>query len=544
MGWVRVYWVCVTVTAVTLCVPAAAQSTVTDAEVAAGIERMKAWLYGLQDPATGSFDSPSWSELRNQGYHATGETALITYALMLAGESHQDPRIAKAIEYLRSNPTDSTYLASMRCHIWARMPGDGGRGDAFAELREAEAEYLRSAERGGKFYYQADHPTWSNSLTQYGMLGLWEHAKRGGEVDDRLWVMVGEHTFDDQNPDGGWGYNDGPGRGGGDSTGSMTAAGVAVLQIAQQRLAREEDLPDPRLDAAIARGLAWLDQRFDPAVNPGLEKRYRFYYLYGIERLALAGGVSRLNGRDWFEAGARFILDEEDGDGTVRGNSNAEMSGRISTAFALSFLARGRVPVWAAKLELDVPPPAPERRRVRRGQDEDAEEAAEVPGVPRSAGWNARPNDLYFLTQHLSDQREAELNWQIAARDAPAEDWLRAPVLWASGRSPVEFDASTKAKLKRYLDLGGTLIVNQEGRGTRFQQSFQRLARELYPDYRPAPLGREHPFANLVIPAPAAAQSRSIGNGVRDLMVFPRGDWGMVFQAQDAGRGSSWDVMT
>ncbi len=483
-------------------------SAQTDAEVDAAIDRMRTWLYALQDPATGSFDDPRWSELNNQPYHATGETALITYALLLSGESHQDPRLAKAIDYLKTHRTDSTYLASLRAHIWARLP------DEALPLLQEEADYLETAVHDGRFHYQADSPIWSNSLTQYGMLGMWEHAKRGGKVDDDLWRAVGEHIFADQNDDGGWGYNNRPGRGDGDSTGSMTAAGVAILQIAQQRLTRDQDQPDPRLADALRRGVEWLDQRYDPALNPGLKTNYRFYYLYSIERLALANGLSTLNGQDWFAAGAKFILDEENGNGTVRRDASGEMSSRIDTAFALSFLARGRVPVWASKLIL-----------------------------PGEAS-NNRPNDLYFLTRFLSDQREAELNWQAVSIDQDPERWLRAPLLYWSGSDTVELTPDQQAKLKHYLDLGGTLMVNSEGRGTKFRRSVEAMAEQMYPDYAFEPTDDEHPFQSLITPVRGSPPFRTMRNGVRDLVVVPRQDWGMTFQAGEAGDGKEWDAMT
>lgn len=485
--------------------PGAAQ---TDAQVAEAIDRMRDWLYAQQDPATGSFDDPRWSELKSQPYHATGETALITYALLLSGESHQDPRLAKAIEYLKTNRTQSTYLASLRAHIWARLPDD------YLPLLKEEAEYLETSVHEGRFHYEADSPVWSNSLTQYGMLGMWEHAKRGGDVDDDFWQAVGEHIFTDQNDDGGWGYNNRAARGGGASTGSMTAAGVAILQIAQQRLTRDQDVPDERLADALRRGVDWLDQRYDPAVNSGLKTKYRFYYLYGIERLALANGLSNLNGRDWFAAGARFILEEENGKGTVRRASSAEMSSRIDTAFALSFLARGRVPVWASKLQ-----------------------------IPGHAS-NNRPNDLYFLTRFLSDQREAELNWQVVSIDDAPEQWLRSPLLYWSGNDRVTLNPEQQTKLKRYLDLGGTLMVNSEGRGTKFRRSVEAIVEEMYPRYKFEAIDNEHPFQTLITQVRGTPQFRTLSNGVRDLVIVPRSDWGMSFQAEEAGDGKEWSLMT
>ncbi|MEM7625635.1 MAG: DUF4159 domain-containing protein [Planctomycetota bacterium] len=495
----------------------ASAQPVTDAQVQAGIERMRAWLYEQQDAATGSWDDPAWPELDRQSYHATAETALVTYALLVSGESRQDPRLAKAIEYLKANRVQSTYLAAMRAHLWALLPEES------MPLLKQEANYLEKTERGGKFFYTPDSNFGSNSLTQYGVLGMWEHRKRGGKVDEDFWERVGEYILGDQNDDGGWRYDSTrPSLRGGQSTASMTAASLVVLQIVQQELERDQRRPNAELAAAIERGVAWLDERFDPAENSGYGNGnpFRYYYLYGIERIALAGGISRLNGRDWFEAGARFILEREDERGHIkRGRGLDDNSNRIDTAFALLFLSRGRVPLWAGKFE--------------------------IPGQPT----NARPNDLYFLTRFLSDQREAELNWQVVSIDSDPADWLRAPVLYLSIGQPLELTDTQQQKLKRYLDLGGMLVVNPEGRGNRVARSVVQLGQALYPRYEFANVTAEHPFASLIVDLSRGSgrlkpRVQTLSNGVRDLIVMPREDWGYVFQAEDAGRGDAWKYAT
>ena len=517
----------------------AAGQAVTDAQVQAGIERMRAWLYQEQDPATGSWESGEWTEAQRQPYHATGQTALITYALLLSGESHQSPRLAKAIEFLQNHRVESTYLASMRAHIWAALP------DEYLPRLAEEVALLESAMEEGRFHYQPDHPNWSNSLTQYGVLGLWEHRKRGGRVEDRTWEAVGRHMLEQQNDDGGWGYNNTSARGGGKSTASMTSAGVVVLQILQQELLRQEKEANPTMAEAIKRGEAWLDQRFVPGQNEGLGDRYRFYTLYGIERIALAGGISRLNGRDWFESGAQYILEEEAGRGFVTSTPSAEMSRRIATAFALSFLSRGRVPVWVSKLEVPAAAepaadPAAARRNRRGGRDDDA--------VLTQRG--RRPNDVFFLTRFLSDQRQAELNWQVVSVDEPADDWLRAPVLYWSLPEPVELSEARRQRIKDYLDRGGTLLLNIEGRqDRRMSQWVEELCAGLYPSLELADVEADHPLASLITDLSGGrgrirSMVQTLSNGARDLVIVPREDWGWEFQAGEPGEGEAWGYMT
>src|SRR5690606_13908951 len=103
----------------------------------------------------------------------------------------------------------------------------------------------------------------------------------------------------------------------------------------------------------------------------------------------------------WFEQGAETILKAERGRGSISGNI-------VDTSFGLLFLARGRVPVWINKISLP-------------GQD-----------------WNNRPNDIYELTDYLSDLRERELSWQVVSIDLDSMQWSNAPVAWISSDDKVE----------------------------------------------------------------------------------------------------------
>lgn len=479
---------------VLLFVPAQAQqaaSALTDEKVQEVIDRMVAKFYETQN-ADGSWER----DYINSHDPAGGETAIVVYALMQAGQSHQSPQLQKAIQWLRQKYADKTYSVGIRCHVWASLP------DEYLPQLGKDAQWLLGATRphNSTFNYGSD-PRGNridNSTTQYGILGLWEFAKRDGKVPKKFWENAVKHFLASQNSDGGWAYG-----ANGTSRGSMVAAGLTVLYIAKQQLYKDaEDVP-PNVMKSIEDGLAWLDKNFGPNnINGG----HPNYYRYGIERVALASGYAEFGGKDWFETCARAIIRQERGKGTA--GKSAE------TAFALAFLARGRVPVWIRKLRID-------------GME-----------------WNKRFNDLYNLNAWLSDAREQELIWQISDIKSPSTRWLNTPLVWASSSQRWELTDGQKRNLKRYLDLGGTLVINNE-RGNTFSQGMEALLKELYPSYSFEQMPDDHPMLkiNYRIDMPASRRPRILSNGARDLAYILREDWSQQFQRQTRVGETPWQAM-
>lgn len=477
----------------------AAVMAITDEEVAAAIEQMKKFLYSQQDPKTGGWDQ-GVAPGQHEASQATGRTALVLQALLSAGESEHHPQIAKGLKYLAENESNGTYAVGLRAHVWAQLP------PRYGKLLQNEADWLKRAQNGSLFDYgnyrgdRVDH-----SVTQYGVLGLWEYVKRGGQMPAAFWETLIRHFLATQNSDGGWAYSStGP------STGSMTTAGLTMLYIAQQQVRRDLNKADPAITEAINRGLKWLDERFDGGSNPG-SGAWNTYWLYGLERVALASGVKMLNNRDWFETGATYLLRAKQANGSVGGNV-------VDTAFALGFLSRGRVPVWVSKIA--------------------------IPG----ANWNNRPNDIYFLTQYLSDQFEREINWQVLSIDHPVEMWRSAPVAYISTDTKLELTDKQKTNLKRYIDLGGTVLVNSEG-GRAAAISFESLMKELYPNLKMRRLERNHILYEVhhklnQTPVGGATVS-AISNGAREIAIVFDSDVGMSLQADDPpGTKPAWRIAT
>jgi hypothetical protein len=215
-----------------------------------------------------------------------------------------------------------------------------------------------------------------NSNTQFAVLALWVARRHGLPADAAL--HEAEQRFRrTQNADGGWGYlppgateagappNAGvliPGTG---STPSMTCAGLLGLATAYgtwNDAALKNDpkgddpsrpgakLKDPGKDGAIRTGLRALGTAIGnpagpragariPRVTPAHGKVY--YFLWSLERVAVAYGLETVGDKDWYNWGAEILLRNQDADG---GWSNGEFAkGGPDTCFALLFLRRANL---------------------------------------------------------------------------------------------------------------------------------------------------------------------------------------------------------
>ena len=473
--------------------PASGQS-LTDAQVTEAIDNIKAFLFESQDPSGGWFGSYHRGHADGRAVHHWGPSAMAALALVVSGESPQREEIDRAIQLLAEAEIGGVYPLSMRIHLWSYLP------ERFERLLGRDGRtMLRSAYGGARYGYGVHgHPRFDpnaaridHSTTQYGILALWQYAKRGGRVPSSFWHAAADHFLETQRSDGGWSY-----RGRANTTQSMTCAGLTVLLIAQQALYRDRDQPHPQIQAAIQGGMAYLDRNWSLEGMKGYGGAS--YVYYGYERVGLVSGRRRFGGHDWFETIAGEIVEKR-----------ARYGDSIhSAAFDLMFLARGRVPLWISKLE-----------------------------VP-DADWDNRPNDVYFLNRYLSEFVETEVNWQVVSIDSDPEGWANAPLLWLSMSTEIDFSDEQVDALKRYLDMGGTLLINPESRSA--GHAAIELGRRMYPHLAFQDMPADHPVAGLVVGNPrtprnpqarGAPRIKVLGNGARDLIILPQEDWGMGFQA-------------
>ena len=168
------------------------------------------------------------------------------------------------------------------------------------------------------------------------------------------------------------------------------------------------------------------------------------------------------------------------------------------------FLARGRVPVWANKVQVNHTP-----------------------------SWNNRPNDLYFATHFLWETRESEMAWVLADLERPAHEWMVAPIAYLSTDTPIELSPAQLDNLRRYVALGGMLVVNPET--NRAKRWAEALCEQLYPQY---PL-QNLPANHFLYGGLGGKQSRGRGmaqavhNGARELVLVFNDDLGHTFQRDE-----------
>lgn len=399
-----------------------------------------------------------------------GAEALAALALLNAGVEADDPVVSQALGRIAQTRDTVTYNISLKIAALARADPVRYR-DA---IHTAAKKLARMQLNSGMWTYssvdiRASVGGGDNSNTQFALYGLHEAARVGAPIELSVWRRAAAHWERTQRPDGGWTYS--PQHQQPAGYGSMTAAGVASLLICGESLNRS--LEGPYTDGACARcgryvtnprlaaGLKWLGRNFDVRRNPN-HHTYLYYWLYGVERVGMMSGLKQFGPHDWYREGAAHLVRAQRGDGSWTGSV-------VDTSFALLFLAKGRRPVLINKLLW-----ADERQA------------------------NLDRHDCENLTAFLGDRLGEPVAWQLIGLDAEVEQWLGAPVLYFQGHEFPKFTPSQRESIRKYVDNGGTLLVEACCSRPEFRQGFERFAREVFPDEPLAPIEAGHPVWSVL----------------------------------------------
>ena len=268
-----------------------------------------------------------------------GELALLCLAALHDGVPTDDEVLAVALERLAKADLQGTYDLALRLMVLEAHPDMPGR----ERLARADAKELLSHAHAGGFHYGRSS-NWDLSNSQYGALGLRAAISLGIKVPRSVWTRLCDEVLKAQRDDGSFGYTPGNGAG----TASMTAAGIAVLQVCKQNLA-EGSRPPAAIDRAVAKAWLWFDKQKRRVGDP--TENHCYYFHYGLERAGILSDVTAVGGQDWYQKGARMLLDAQgngggwtsatDFTGGIPGRESGGKQGQsVPTAFAILFLAR------------------------------------------------------------------------------------------------------------------------------------------------------------------------------------------------------------
>jgi hypothetical protein len=452
----------------------------------------------------------SWPGYEGDKY-PVGPTAIATYAMLESDMIKVTaPEMTKALDWLakrqvparmlspRSGAPISSGSTNAFCHktyelglranaFLAAMKRSGMQNSPYRPFLRNDVRILMLSTADGSYNYESlgdGKSSGDNSNSQYGVLGVWAGVQADEEVPREYWYKVLKHWHDCQCPDGGWSY-----RGNQGATATMTTAGLASMFLCYDNLLADGFVKcdqGPQVQAVLKplnKGLDWMDKNYGSIAQGG--DRWEYYLLYGVERVGLASGYKYFGKADWYKIGAERLLRTQGADGSWQGV--------VDTAYALLFLVRGRHGILFNKLEYD-------------------------------GDWNERPRDMAKLTQWIGREfEESTVNWQIVNLKVKPEEWLDAPILYISGSIEPKFTDEQIAAVRRYVNMGGTILSCTECDGKGFKDGIRDVYAKMFPKYKLEQVPQDHKFFTynfrLDNKTGTLQGLEMIHNGVRPLVV-------------------------
>jgi hypothetical protein len=203
-----------------------------------------------------------------------------------------------------------------------------------------------------------------NSNTQFATMALWV-GRRYGLPAQKVLLAVDRHFRDTQNSDGTWCYtNSGPIPTpaampdgvpyGAKGTATMTCAGLLGLAVGHGASLDIKKAKNPKLEStdiskdkaiklgfqalgdAVGQPIGWSGSG-KPAVDIPVVHGKGFYWLWSLERVAVAYDIETIGKKDWYQWGAELLINSQKGNGSWAGEYGDT---GVDTCFALLFLKR------------------------------------------------------------------------------------------------------------------------------------------------------------------------------------------------------------
>lgn len=469
-----------------------------------------------------------------------GATALVTLALLNCGVKHDDPAVARALDYLRGLPPKKTYVAGLQNMVFAeaRQAKDLPIIQRNADWLIDKAIGLKGGQLEGWSYPGNTVP--DNSNTQYALLGLYAAKYAGARIDDDVWREIQRfYTRTQKKPTpttGFWQYHNS--RFDNQASFTMTVAGVCGLVIAGMGLDQSEQQLDlksgvaancgiyPQNDA-IARGMNWIAANFNFDAGKSI-----FYNIYGIERLGRLSGQRFIGKFDWYREGCEYLINAQAADGSITKGHGIDGAEVISTAFGLLFLSKGRTPVLISKFAWG------DFRDVGGGTFEERST-----GKKGEINWNRKHNDTRHLVEFSSKElfKGTPLAWQVydvRRQNIDTDEkilaevgvLLQSPLLYLNGHGRIPFVGlpgevlTTKERiLQKYVEEGGFILAEACCGDAQFAASFRDLIKRIFPGNKLERLPETHAIWTSFYKDKGLAQFaglEGLEKGCRTVVVF------------------------
>ena len=278
----------------------------------------------------------SWSSRRASDAFPAGATAMVALAIYDSGPQ-SDKAAQAATEYLLKASPDTTKEVALQTMFLHRI-GKPGAALLRHNLQWLIDAQIKEGPDAGSWSYRKEPvgQRGDGANTAYAILALSVAAPAGKEsessVPNEVWQRAQSWLLKSQQDDGGWGYTTATRQ----TTGAMTACGLAGLKATEQRLKKS-----PQSQAAVERAQAWLNSHWSTTTNPGGGRVWRTFYLYWMS-LALRD-QAKLGDRDWHAEMLDQLLRSQKKDGSFEPEFPS-MTPEISTALALEILKQGSTP--------------------------------------------------------------------------------------------------------------------------------------------------------------------------------------------------------
>jgi len=321
------------------------------------------WLRSQQNP------DGSWTYSGRVTEENVGLTSLAIAAFLNYGINESDETVRKAINWILSKKKSNGAITNGWFEVYdtslAILALVATNNQSYYDTIKSAVNFLINTQNDeGEFYTRFNWSyggwgynsylwytfgEWADlSNTQFALLALYyaeEFNPNDKIVPDEVWrkaeIFVTRcQNREESNPnysfydDGGFIYQPGSTlNADGRSYASMTTAGLWSFYVILRGC-----------DERTADAWRWIENNYYIDQNYPIGQTFLYYYLYSLAKACLLWDVKEINGHDWYEEMAEFLISKQEADGHWSGTDPDEEPDNVATCWALLALESKYVP--------------------------------------------------------------------------------------------------------------------------------------------------------------------------------------------------------